>query len=63
MAEKKRLLPQDDPAQSQRFIEMAREVDANEDPTVFDRVFSRVVRAGKPKQNQCSQPSRDRDES
>jgi hypothetical protein len=34
---------QDDPDQSQRFIDMAREVEAKENEAVFDRTFVRVA--------------------
>ena len=37
--------PPDDPAQSQRFINMAREVEADEDPEVFENAFSKVTKA------------------
>lgn len=33
----------DDPAQSKRFIDMAREVEVNEDPEVFERAFKKVA--------------------
>lgn len=33
----------DDPAQSKRFIDMAREIGSNEDQSVFERVFEKVV--------------------
>ncbi len=36
--------PPDDPAQSKRFIDMAREVEADEDPEAFERAFEKVVR-------------------
>jgi hypothetical protein len=35
--------PPDDPAQSKRFIDMAREVGANEPSPNFERVFRKVV--------------------
>jgi hypothetical protein len=35
-------MPPDDPAQSQRFIDMAREVEADESGQGFDAVFGRV---------------------
>jgi hypothetical protein len=38
--------PPDDPAQSQRFIDMAREVEADEDSGVFDRWFNKIIRPG-----------------
>lgn len=34
-------------AQSQRFIRMAREVEANESPDALDRAFERVVKPAK----------------
>lgn len=33
----------DDPAEYRRFIDMAREVEADEDPSALDRAFERVV--------------------
>jgi len=33
----------DDPAQSKRFIDMAREVETDDDPTRFDRAFRAVA--------------------
>ncbi len=33
----------DDPAQSKRFINMAREIESNEDQAVFEKVFGKVV--------------------
>ncbi len=41
MSESKK--PQDDPAQSRRFIDMAREVEASEDSAAFERVFDNIV--------------------
>ena len=35
----------DDPAEYQRFLDMAREVEANEDPDAVDRAFNAVIRA------------------
>jgi hypothetical protein len=35
----------DDPEQSRRFIDMAREVGADEDPEAIDRAFGRVVKS------------------
>jgi hypothetical protein len=46
--------PPDDPEQSKRFIDMAREVDANEGPAgreAFERAFKKVV---KPKPSQSA---------
>ena len=47
MAAKKPEVPAtaDDPAESQRFIDMAREVEVDERPGAFDRAFTRVTRA------------------
>jgi hypothetical protein len=33
----------DDPAESERFIDMALEVEADESPEAFDRAFKRVI--------------------
>jgi hypothetical protein len=41
--------PRDDPAQSQRFIDMARELGADEDLEAMDRAFERVIRTPPPK--------------
>ena len=38
----------DDPAESQRFIDMARELGVDESPEAFDRAFARVVPPPKP---------------
>jgi hypothetical protein len=35
--------PQDDPAQSTRFIEMAREIGVDESEGAFERAFKKVV--------------------
>lgn len=40
---KPKILP-DDPAQSKRFIEVAKEVDAKEDPSAFEKVFKKVIK-------------------
>jgi hypothetical protein len=37
----------DDPAESKRFIKMAREVGGDEDPAALDRAFEKVVRPTK----------------
>jgi hypothetical protein len=42
MSQKPKPKPDDD-AQSRRFIEMAREVAADEDPKVFERTFKAVI--------------------
>ena len=39
----------DDPAESQRFIDMAREVEVDESPGAFDRAFQKVARPPVPK--------------
>ncbi len=39
----------DDPAESKRFIETAREVGADENGESFERVFKAIVSAGRPK--------------
>jgi hypothetical protein len=39
---------QDDPAQSQRFVDMAREVEAERCGNYFDRVFGRLAHTKKP---------------
>jgi hypothetical protein len=33
----------DDPAESKRFIDMAREIEADESPEAMDRAFKKVV--------------------
>jgi hypothetical protein len=46
-------LPPDDPEQSKRFIEAAREAGTDESPEAFERVFRRIIvprRASAPKQ-------------
>lgn len=40
--------PPDDPAEYQRFLDMAREVEADEDPEAINRAFRRVVKPSKP---------------
>jgi hypothetical protein len=37
----------DDPAQSKRFIDMAREIGVDERPEAFDKAFERVVKPAK----------------
>lgn len=39
---------QDDPAQSKRFIETAKELGVKEDPVAFERAFKKVVKSGAP---------------
>jgi hypothetical protein len=36
--------PPDDPEESQRFIDTAREVEADESPEAFDRAFDKVTK-------------------
>jgi hypothetical protein len=38
----------DDPAESKRFIELARELECDERPEAFDRAFRKIVPAKKP---------------
>ncbi len=38
----------DDPAQSQRFIDMARELETDECPQAFKRVLDKVIRSPQP---------------
>ncbi len=37
--------PKDDPKQSKRFVDMAREVEADERPETFDQAFAKVTTA------------------
>jgi hypothetical protein len=46
---------QDDPAQSKRFIEMARELGADGDEKAFGKAFDKVV-TGKPGHPEPQQP-------
>ena len=39
----------DDPEESKRFLETAKEVEASEDPKDFERALKAVVSNGKPK--------------
>jgi hypothetical protein len=39
----KPLAKADDPAESKRFIDMAREVEVDERPEAFERAFKRVI--------------------
>jgi hypothetical protein len=51
--------PPDDPAQSKRFIEMAREVGAEEPSPDFERVFRKVAERSKrptPKRGSRDEP-------
>lgn len=38
----------DDPAQSQRFIDMAREVEVTDGTTEFEKLFERIVKSPSP---------------
>lgn len=38
----------DDPTESQRFIDMAREIEVDESPEAFDRAFKAVVKPKRP---------------
>jgi hypothetical protein len=40
----------DDPAESQRFIDMAREVEVDETPGAMDRACEKVIRPKPPKE-------------
>lgn len=42
---KKPKLPPDDPDQSRRFIEAAREAETDDSPKAFERAFQRVMKA------------------
>ena len=49
----------DDPEQSKRFIDTAREVEADESPEAFERAFEAVVKAKKtPPKPEASHPRR-----
>ena len=49
--------PPDDPAEYQRFLDIAREVGADEDPKALDREFEKVIRAPASKAGRrCSTP-------
>lgn len=43
--------PPDDPEQSKRFIEAAREIGTDESPEAFERVFRKVITASRPQGN------------
>ncbi len=38
----------DDPDESKRFIDMAREIEADEDPKALDRAFDKVISPKRP---------------
>ena len=46
--------PSDDPAESKRFIDMARELGADERPEAFERALEKVI--GKPRKSKPSTP-------
>jgi hypothetical protein len=46
--------PRDDPKQSKRFIDMAKEIGADERPEAFERAFDKVV-APKPDEGKKNQ--------
>lgn len=41
--------PPDDPEQSKRFIDTARQVEADEDPEAFEKAFREVVKPKEPR--------------
>lgn len=47
----------DDPAEYQRFLDMAREVEADEDPAALDRAFKQVVKPKAARVDDNQQPS------
>ena len=51
---------QDDPAQSQRFMDMAREVGASEEGAGFGRVFTRLLQEGPQQSKERSAPPKPR---
>ncbi len=55
MAMKDRMPAQDDPAQSQRFIDMAKEVSSTGDLTTFEHVLTKM---GKLRQSTCETPKK-----
>jgi hypothetical protein len=50
----------DDPGQSRRFIDMAREVEADESPDALDRAFGKVVGRQKPESEPKKQKKPDK---
>lgn len=48
----------DDPEQSRRFIDMAREVEAEDDPEAFDRAFTKVLQNDRQPKLGCPTPKR-----
>jgi hypothetical protein len=49
-------LSPDNPEQFKRFIDMAREVEADESPEALDRAFNKVVRPAKPTKKPPQRP-------
>ncbi len=49
----------DNPEQSQRFIDMAREVGADENPEAFERALEKVTNVANIKSHQPSSPAPD----
>lgn len=41
---RKKSVPPDDPEQSKRFIETAREIETDESPDGFERAFERIIK-------------------
>jgi hypothetical protein len=50
----------DDPAQSKRFEDMAKEVEANESPAAFDREFDKVISKSGPRHQTNTKTKSDR---
>jgi hypothetical protein len=50
----------DDPEQSKRFIDLARELGADERPHAFEEAFEKVVSAKRKKVRSTTQPQADR---
>lgn len=46
----------DDPAESQRFIDMAREIGVDESPDAFQRAFEKVIKSNRPQPDQPQPP-------
>jgi hypothetical protein len=45
--------PPDNPEQFKRFIDMARQVEADESPDAIDRAFDKVIRSPTPRPGQA----------
>lgn len=50
----------EDPAEARRFIDMAREVEADEAPDAVDRAFDRVMRPSQPQSQKPNASTKDR---